>query len=164
MTQIEAYGQGIIKTHIKILKVVDGDGIIVANIFNNEKKEIWFLGIAAPKIRNSRKVQQDERETHLPGDLLILFWLKAKAFLNTIAPVGTPVTILMEKLNAIDPYGRTLGYAFLEDGTCLNEIMIIEGFAKPFSKYYCKILEKYQQLSFSARSQQNGLRGLVSNF
>ena len=70
----------------------------------------------------------------------------------------------MEKLNAIDPYGRTLGYAFLADGTCLNEIMIIEGFAKPFSKYYCRTLAEYQQLSFSARSQQKGLFGLVPNF
>ena len=157
MAQFKAYGQAIIKTHIKISKVVDGDGIIVVNIFNKEEKEIRFLGIDAPEIKNSRKLQQDERETHLPGELLISFGLKAKAFLNTIAPVGTPVTILMEKLNAIDPYGRTLGYAFLADGTCLNEIMITEGFAKPFSKYYCKALPLYQQLYAVAKSERKGL-------
>ena len=96
--------------------------------------------------------------------MLISFGLKSKAFLNAIATVGTSVTILMEKANAIDPYGRTLGYAFLADGTCLNEIMIIEGFAKPFNKYYCKALAEYQQVSFSARSQRKGIFGLVSNF
>ena len=62
--------------------------------------------------------------------MLISFGLKSKAYLNAIATVGTSVTILMGKANAIDPYGRTLGYAFLADGTFLNEIMIIEGFAK----------------------------------
>ena len=164
MAQFKAYGQAIIKTHLKISKVIDGDGIIVVNIFNNEEEEIRFLGIDAPEIKNSRKLQQDERETHLPGEMLISFGLKSKAFLNTIAPVGTSVTIVMEKANAIDPYGRTLGYAFLADGTCLNEIMIIEGFAKPFSKYYCRALAEYQQLSFSARSQQKGIFGLVPNF
>ena len=32
--QFKAYGQAIIKTHLKITKVVDGDGIFVMNIFN----------------------------------------------------------------------------------------------------------------------------------
>ncbi len=152
MVQFKAYGQAIIKTHLKIIKVVDGDGIFVINIFNKLEEEIRFLGIDAPEIRRSKKLQQDERETHLPGQLLLSLGHKSKTFLNTIAPVGTSVTIQMEKSNSIDSYGRTLAYVFLTDGTCLNEIMISEGFAKPFSKYYCRALAEYQQLSFSAKS------------
>jgi len=164
MVQFKAYGQAIIKTHLKIIKVVDGDGIFVINIFNKLEEEIRFLGIDAPEIRRSKKLQQDERETHLPGQLLLSLGHQSKTFLNTIAPVGTSVTIQMEKSNSIDSYGRTLAYVFLTDCTCLNEIMISEGFAKPFSKYYCRALAEYLQLSFSARSQQKGLFGLVSNF
>ncbi|MBK9959184.1 MAG: hypothetical protein IPP11_11490 [Chitinophagaceae bacterium] len=66
MMQYKAYGQAIIKTHLKITKVVDGDGIFVMNIFNKQEEEIRFLGIDAPEIKRSKKLQQDERETHLP--------------------------------------------------------------------------------------------------
>ena len=162
MVQFKAYGQAILKTHLKITKVVDGDGIFVMNIFNKLEEEIRFLGIDAPEIRRSKKLQQDERETHLPGQLLLLLGHKSKTFLNTIAPVGTSVTIRMEKLNGIDPYGRTLAYVFLADGRCLNEIMISEGYAKPFSKYYCQALPLYQQLYAVAKSQRKGL--FVNNF
>jgi hypothetical protein len=44
MMQFKAYGQAIIKTHLKITKVVDGDGIFVMNIFNKQEEEIRFLG------------------------------------------------------------------------------------------------------------------------
>ena len=39
MVQFKAYGQAIIKTHLKITKVVDGDGIFVMNIFNRLEEE-----------------------------------------------------------------------------------------------------------------------------
>ncbi|MBK8090143.1 MAG: hypothetical protein IPK31_20730 [Chitinophagaceae bacterium] len=102
MMQFKAYGQAIIKTHLKITKVVDGDGIFVMNIFNKKEEEIRFLGIDAPEIKRSKKLQQDERETHLPGQLLLSLGHQSKTFLNSIAPVGTSVTIQMEKLNSID--------------------------------------------------------------
>ncbi len=35
----------------------------------------------------------------------------------------------MEKQHSYDFYGRTLAYVLLPDGTCLNEIMINEGYA-----------------------------------
>ena len=157
MMQFKAYGQAIIKTHLKITKVVDGDGIFVMNIFNKQEEEIRFLGIDAPEIKRSKKLKQDERETHLPGQLLLSLGQQSKTFLNSIAPVGTSVTIQMEKRNGIDAYGRTLAYVFLADGTCLNELMISEGYAKPFSKYYCQALALYQQLYAVAKSQRKGL-------
>ena len=45
MTQIRAYGQAIIKTHLKIHKVIDGDGLIVVDMFGKEEEEIRLLGI-----------------------------------------------------------------------------------------------------------------------
>ena len=50
----------------------------------------------------------------------------------------------MEKRNGIDAYGRTLANVFLADGTCLNELMIREGYVKPYSKYYCEALKDFQ--------------------
>ena len=58
-------------THHKIKTVVDGDGMIVYNIFNKKETEIRLLGIDAPEIKVNKKLKQDERELHLPGQLLI---------------------------------------------------------------------------------------------
>jgi micrococcal nuclease len=66
----------------------------------------------------------------------------------------------LEKQNGVDTHGRTLAYVFLPDGSCLNEVMIAEGYARPFSKYYCKALAQYQQLHMEAKAQ---LRGLFAN-
>jgi len=164
MVQFKAYGQAIIKTHLKITKVVDGDGLFVVNPFNKQEEEIRFLGIDAPEIRRSKKLQQDERETHLPGQLLLLLGKKSKDFLNSIAPVGTSVTIQLEKPHSIDSFGRTLAYVFLPDGTCLNELMIKEGFAKPYSRYYCEALADFQQINIFAKSNRKGLYQTVNDF
>ena len=58
-------------THYKVSKVVDGDGIYCYNIFNKKEIEIRLLGIDAPEIKRCRKLKQDERELHLPGQLFI---------------------------------------------------------------------------------------------
>ena len=68
---MKAYGQAIIKTHLRITKIVDGDGLFAVDIFGKNETEIRFLGIDAPEVRRSKKLKQDERETHLPGQLLV---------------------------------------------------------------------------------------------
>lgn len=65
--QITAYAPQIIKTHQKITKVIDGDGLCVIDMFGKNEIEIRFLGIDAPEIKRSKKLMQDERETHLPS-------------------------------------------------------------------------------------------------
>jgi endonuclease YncB( thermonuclease family) len=60
--QIKAYGQAIIKTHLTITKVVDGDGLFVIDMFGRNETEIRFLGIDAPEVRSSRKLKQDEEK------------------------------------------------------------------------------------------------------
>ena len=106
--QIKAYGQAIIKTHLTITKVVDGDGLFVVNMFGRNETEIRFLGIDAPEVRRSRKLKQDQRETHLPGQLLLELGRVSKQYLSSIAPVGTSITLVMERQHSFDFYGRTL--------------------------------------------------------
>jgi len=55
----------IFKTHYKISKIVDGDSIIIENIFNYEEIEIRLYGIDAPEAKRCSKLIQDERETHI---------------------------------------------------------------------------------------------------
>ena len=159
--QLNAKANIIKKNHLKIIKVVDGDGLIVENIFNNQEFEIRFLGIDAPELKPCRKLTQDERETHLAAQFLMELGRKSLKYLLEIAPPNTNVSILMETENEIDLYGRTLAYVFLEDGSCLNEIMIKEGFAKPYSRYFFNELPKYQMLNLNAKNVQKGLFALI---
>jgi len=162
--QLNAKANIIKKNHLKIIKVVDGDGLIVENIFNNQEFEIRFLGIDAPELKPCRKLTQDERETHLAAQFLMELGRKSLKYLMEIAPPNTNVSILLETENEIDLYGRTLAYVFLEDGSCLNEIMIKEGFAKPYSRYFCNELPKYQMLNLNAKNVQKGLFAFSKNW
>ena len=85
-------------------------------------------------------------------------------FLLAIAPPKTKVYIITEDDNLLDAYGRTLAYVFLKDGTCLNEKMIAEGYAKPFNDYYCSELPKYQEMSLQARIQSKGIFSILKTF
>ena len=89
---------------------------------------------------------------------------KSLKYLLEIAPPNTNVSILVETENEIDIYGRTLAYVFLDDGSCLNEIMIQEGFAKPYSRYFCNELPKYQMLNLNAKNEQKGLFAISKNW
>lgn len=162
--QFQANATDFLKTHLKITKVVDGDGIFVEDIFTGEEEEIRFLGIDAPEIKRCRKLDQDERETHLPGQLLIELGHQSWEHLRNLAPIGESVTILMEARDPSDSFGRTLAYVFLSDRTCLNEKMIEDGFAKPYSRYFCKALPEYQQLNIFAKLNRKGLYERVPEF
>lgn len=162
--QFKAKGNISQKNNLKIVKVVDGDGLIVQNIFNNDQFEIRFLGIDAPELKSCNKLYQDERETHLAVQFLIELGRMSFNYLVSIAPPEGNVSILIENNNTIDIYGRTLAYVFLSDGTCLNEKMIIEGYAKLFNRYFCKELPKYQILNLNARNEQKGLFSISKNW
>lgn len=162
--QITAYAPQSIKTHQRISKVVDGDGLFVVDMFGKNETEIRFLGIDAPETKRSKKLMQDERETHLPGQLLLQLGEQSKQYLSSIAPINTSVTLLLDKLHSYDFYGRTLAYVILPDGTCLNDVMVSEGYAKPYSKYYCKALATYQVINFEAKQQKRGLYSAVDAF
>ena len=143
-------------THYKVSKVVDGDGIYCYNIFNKKEIEIRLLGIDAPEIKRCRKLKQDERELHLPGQLLIQLGYQSKNYLHELLPIGTNISL--------DLFGRTLAYVITSDGTCINEKLIMEGYAKPYDKFYSTKLSTYQQLNFSARAQNKGLYSIVNSF
>jgi micrococcal nuclease len=146
-----------IKNRFRIVQVVDGDGLIIENIFDKKLIEIRFLGIDAPELKLCKKLYQDERETHLAANFLIELGRKSLNYLMKIAPPKTNISIALEENNILDVYGRTLAYVFLEDGTCLNEKMVAEGYAKPYNRFYCKELTNYQILNLNARNEVKGL-------
>ena len=164
MVHFAAKGQNSLKTHLIIARVVDGDGLILADFFEKKETEIRLLGIDAPELKYCRKLIQDERETHIAGQFLVELGKLSFKFLLSVAPPGTQVTIAQEQSNLMDVYGRTLAYVFLPDGRCLNDILISEGFAKPYSRHFCNQLPRYQELSSRARVDKKGLFALVNRY
>ena len=152
------------KTHLKIVKVVDGDGLIVTNLFNKQEEEVRLLGIDAPELKKCRKLIQDEKETHIAGALLIHLGNLSYQYLIGIAKINQPITLVMEQDNHTDVYGRTLAYAYIDDGISINEKMVEAGFAKPFNKYYCEKLAYFQKLHAIARLEKRGLFSYVDTF
>ena len=162
--QFNAKDNIIIHTHFKITKIVDGDGVFVENIFENTEIEIRMYGIDAPEIKKCRKLYQDEKETQIPGSLLVELGIKSLQFLNNYLLVGTNCTLVQEQKNTSDVYGRFLAYIILPSGEVLNETLIKEGYAKPYDKIYCSELGKYQEFNLLAKQNKKGLYSYVDKF
>ena len=162
--QLSVNEQTITQSSLKIVRVVDGDGMIVRNIFDNKEFEIRFLGIDAPELKLCKKLKQDEIETNLAAHFLIELGKKSFNYLLEIAPPNTNISISTENNNVLDVYGRTLAYVYLLDGTCLNEIMVANGFAKPYDRFYCSELPSYQSLNLIAKIERKGLYTFIDKF
>ena len=164
MEKIEIFCTTRINNSQILVKAVDGDGVILKNIFNNSEEEIRFLGIDAPEIKPCRKLIQDERETHMAGQLLMMLGRQSFNFLIELIPPGTKLIVKTESKNYLDIYGRTLAYVYMPDGRCVNEIMVAEGYAKPYSRFYCRELTNYQILNMKAKKEKKGLYSIVEDF
>ncbi|MCB9186416.1 MAG: thermonuclease family protein [Flavobacteriales bacterium] len=147
-----------------VLKVVDGDGMIIRHKFSGDVIEIRLYGIDAPEVKRCKKLRTDEKITRLAGQYLIKLGHQSRRFLAALAPIGSTIHIRQEKVSKIDFYGRHLAYAFLPDGRCINELMITSGYAKPLTEYPCNELGKYRTLNAEAKRVGNGLYNLVPNF
>jgi micrococcal nuclease len=155
--QTSAKEQTIIRTGFEVVKIVDGDGLIVKNIITKKEEEIRLYGIDAPEIKRGDKLIQDERELHLPGTFLMTLGYKSFDFLRNKIKPGRKVTLIQETSNLRDKYGRTLAYVILPNGKSINEILLENGFAKPYDKIYCEKLPIYQAISLKAKSRRRGL-------
>jgi endonuclease YncB( thermonuclease family) len=78
--------------------------------------------------------------------------------------LGDLCTLVQEQNNLVDKYGRHLGYLILSDGRVLNEIMIKEGYAKPYNEVFCEKLPMYQELNLQAKINRKGLYFQVDKF
>jgi micrococcal nuclease len=145
------------ETWLIVSAVIDGDSIYVKGILTDIEKEIRLYGLDAPETRNRRKLREDEEKTRVAGELLRFMGNQAKEFVMRLCPPGTFVTIYTEPGNETDFWGRQLAYIILPDGTCLNDLLIQEGYAKATEEYYCSELPMYQIMNWEAKLGKKGL-------
>lgn len=120
----------------RVARVVDGD----------------TFRAACPETVRVRLLLIDAPERDQPP-----FGAGARAELARLLPVGTPVTLELD-VRARDQFGRLLAYAFLGDGTMVNEEMVRSGFAvvlvyPPNVRY----VERIRAGAAEARAARRGL-------
>ena len=162
--QLNAKETTIIKSLLKIVKFVDGDGIILEDIVSKKEFEVRLYGIDAPEINYCKKIKKDEIELQVPAALLIKLGYLSFNFLKDQVNLGDVCTLVQEQNNLVDKYGRLLGYLILKDGRVLNEIMIKEGYAKPYNVVFCEMLPMYQEWNLQAKNSSKGLYSIVNKF
>ena len=149
---------------LKVKRFVDGDGLIAEDYLTKREIEVRLYGIDAPEMNYCNKIKNDEKELHLPAALLIKLGYLSFNFLKSNVQIGEKCTLVQERNNLKDKYGRTLGYLVLENGSILNEIMIKKGYAKPYNDVFCEMLPKYQKWNLQAKTAKKGLYSIVNNF
>ena len=162
--QLNAKETNITKSLLKIVKFVDGDGIILEDIVSKKEFEVRLYGIDAPEINYCKKIKKDEIELQVPAALLIKLGYLSFNFLKDQVNLGDVCTLVQEQNNLVDKYGRLLGYLILKDGRVLNEIMIKEGYAKPYNDVFCEMLPMYQEWNLQAKNSSKGLYSIVNKF
>jgi micrococcal nuclease len=162
--QYKAKAPYIVDTHWQIEEVLDGDSIIISHRFTKMKKEIRLYGLDAPEVKINRKMKEDEEKSSLPAELLLQFGLQSLNFVLSVAPPKTAITIITEQDNQYDYWNRQLGYVLLPNGECLNDLLLINGYAKATHQYYCGQLAEYQAMNRQAQLNKIGIYGLVKRF
>ena len=149
---------------LELINFVDGDGLIGRELYSNNEYEIRLYGIDAPEIKNCPKILKDERELQMPAALLMKLGYLSFDYFKSLLSIGDKIKLIQESNNLQDKYGRLLGYVVLENGLILNEIMIKEGYAKPYNEVFCEMLPFYQEWSLQAKINYKGLYNQVDRF
>ena len=125
---------------IKVLRVIDGDTIVLAN-----GDHLRYVGIDTPEEVDPRKPVQ--------------CFAKEAADKNKQLVEGQMITF-QKDVDSKDQYGRWLGFVYLQDGTFVNQELVKDGFA--FAYPYPPDISKsalFADAQTSARTQNLGLWG-----
>ncbi|TRZ46229.1 thermonuclease family protein [Robertkochia solimangrovi] len=129
--------------YFPIKKFVDGDTFWIDN--GTEKGEkIRLIGIDAPESRNMFNIKKEA------------FGTEASEYIKQLLQ-GKKVRLEYD-VDKYDRYGRTLAYAYLEDGTFLNAHLVENGYAMAYTvppnvKYAALFIEMQR----NARENKAGL-------
>lgn len=136
----------------EFVRYVDGDTTVLR--VEGKEQKVRFLLIDTP-------------ESVKPGTAVQPFGLEASKRTNELLSTASEITFQYDVGDKKDPYGRTLGYVFV-DGTLVQEILVREGLAcvayvkEPNTMY----LTQLKKAEAQAKSEQVGIwsiPGYVTN-
>jgi micrococcal nuclease len=125
-----------------VIRVIDGDTIVV-----NPNEKVRLIGVDTPETTHPKKAVQ-------------CFGKDAKEFTRSMVERRT-IRLVLDESNAArhhkDRYGRSLAYAYFDDGTMLNAELIRRGYAHAYTRFPFRHVVEFRQLERIARSQAIGL-------
>ncbi len=128
---------------LPVKKIVDGDTFWVDDGTAKGIK-IRLIGIDAPESRKSFKKEMG------------VYGKEAKMYLTQL--LKGKIVRLVYDVDLLDQYGRTLAYAYLEDGTFVNADLIKNGFAIILTiPPNVKFADHFYELQQEARNTKKGL-------
>jgi micrococcal nuclease len=126
----------------KVLRVVDGDTIVVRP---NEK--VRLIGIDTPETVHPRKAVQ-------------CFGSDAKEFTRRMVE-SKSIRLAFDESNRArnhkDRYGRTLAYAYFDDGTMLNAELIRRGYAHAYTRFPFRYIVEFRAMERTACGRRIGI-------
>ena len=130
--------------YVKVLDDVDGDTIKIEQ--NGKEETVRFLGIDTPETKDPRKGVQ-------------CYGYMASGFTKSKV-AGKAVRLVIDPMEGDrDMYNRLLRYIYLEDGTCLNELLVARGYAFAYEAFPTSKTDRLKLLEKDARDHKRGLWG-----
>lgn len=136
-----------VQTNATVIRVVDGDTIIVRLDGEAGESNIRFLGINTPETVDPRRPVQ-------------CFGKEASKKMKELLPEGSRVRLEEDpQADERDKYGRLLRMVFLPDGTNLNLLMVRDGYAHAYLSFPLNpaMKREIRRLESEARTEQRGL-------
>lgn len=124
-----------------VMRTVDGDTIVV--MLNGSKQKVRLQGVNTPEKDGPYTKAQPMNET-------------ATRRTKELTENKT-VTLVSDKKDETDKYGRLLAYVVLPDGRVLNEILIKEGLAEVYRKFHYSEKGRYLILEAEAKATCKGI-------
>lgn len=129
--------------YLPVKKIVDGD-TFWADDGSPKGIKVRLIGIDAPESRKSFK-----KEVGVYGK-------ESKAYLSKLLK-GKKVKLVYD-IDPLDQFGRTLAYAYLEDGTFVNADLVKNGYAIILTvPPNIKFADHFYRLQQKARESKKGL-------
>lgn len=127
----------------KVIRVVDGDTFIVD--VNGTETKVRLIGVDTPESvatgENAYKNCDEGKE--------------ASDFTKSL--IEGKIVKLEYDIDKTDDYGRTLAYAYLEDGSMLNKVLLEKGYARLMTiQPNVKYANDFVQIQTNARENQVG--------
>ncbi len=130
-------------------RVVDGDTLDILTPGAAATKEnltrVRFWAIDTPEMTRGAQPAQPFAE-------------EATAMTRRLSEERT-VTIELESHSTRDRYGRLLAFIILEDGRCLNAVLVEEGLARVERRFSHSRMEEYETLEREAKARRRGIWG-----
>lgn len=139
-----------------VTEVIDGDTF---RLNNGEK--VRLLGIDAPEINDSEKLDRDSKQSGRDKNTIKKLGSLSAGYVKKLAE-GKKVYLEKEPGgDDRDRYGRLLRYIYNEEGTLINGKIVRDGYAYVYDRYQLTKTREFIQYEKEARDNKRGLWGEI---